>query len=312
MNHLESARLLSHAVAPEALEVTMQQYRERIMETGDVPPYTVAQLLDLLEQLQHFDFGRYLLQNQGINGYWTHYMLTHPWHGRKTGLNNRGEKLTEMEDFILNRAPSMLATQERFEIFLKENQTQVKEHARLACIPAGMMGELLYLNLSGVENIELIGIDYDPATLKDAAQLAEVKKLTPRTAYIQQDAWCMEEENAYDLISSNGLNIYEIEDDKVTDLYRRFHRALKPGGKLVTSFLTPHPSPDTKCEWDFTVINHPDLMRQKALFADVIHARFRCFRTTAQTEQQLVKAGFSAIKFIYDKAKLFPTVTAYK
>jgi len=312
LNKMEQQRLISHAISPEAIETTLQKIRERIRQQGDKPHFTVSQQLETLDQLSQFDFGRYLLQNQGINGYWTHYMLTHPWFGRKTGKNNCGESLTNLENFLLDCAPTMLATQQRFEIFLRENQKQVKNNAKLACIPCGMMGELLYLNFKDIDNIHLIGIDYDTNTLKDAQTLAEQQSALPFVELIQQDAWRLIFQDEFDLISSNGLNIYEPDDEKVTELYRQFYKSLKRGGKLVTSFLTYPPTLTNQCEWDMSKINQNDLLLQKTIFVDIIEAKWQCFRSTEQTKSQLESVGYSDIQFIYDEAKMFPTVVAYK
>src|SRR5690606_29849497 len=150
----------------------------------------------------------FLLQNQGLNGYWTHYILTHPWFGRKTNKNNRDETISNLEDFLLNRAPGILATQQRFEIFLTEIQKEVVNNATLACIPCGMMGELLYLNFDGIDTIQLIGIDYDSKALIDAKSLAEKQNLSHFVRLIERDAWQLNMYEAFDLVSSNGLNIY--------------------------------------------------------------------------------------------------------
>lgn len=309
---MEQDRLISHVISPETLENTIQKITERIKHQGDKPYTTVIRQLELLAQLNEFDFGRYLLQNQGINGYWTHYMLTHPWFGRKTGKNNRGETLTELENSLLNRAPTMLATQQRFEIFLRENQKQVKNNAKLACIPCGMMGELFYLNYENTDGIQLTGIDYDDNTLNDAQVLAEQQSLSKFTKLIQQDAWSLGFHNEFDLISSNGLNIYEPDDEKITDLYYQFHHALKPDGKLVTSFLTYPPTLTDQCEWDMSKITQNDLLLQKIIFVDIIEAKWQCYRSSEQTHAQLKSAGFVDIQFMYDNAKMFPTVVAYK
>lgn len=309
---MEQKRLISHLISPETLEYTIQKMTERIKQQGDKPHITVKRQLELLAQLNEFDFGRYLIQNQGINGYWTHYMLTHPWFGRKTGKNNQGDPLTELEKFLLNRAPTILATQERFEMFLKENQKQVKNNVTLACIPCGMMGELLYLDYTHIEDIDLIGIDYDANTLNDAEVLAEQIDLLKFIKFVNQDAWRLHFKNEFDLISSNGLNIYESDDEKVTELYCRFYNALKHGGKLVTSFLTYPPNLTNQCEWDMSKINQDDLLLQKIIFADIIEAKWQCYRSSEQTHAQLKSAGFGDIQFIYDDAKLFPTVVAYK
>ena len=300
-------QLISHTISTAAVEEITQKIAARIKQNGDKSYTTVTQQLEFLDQLKQFDFGRFLLQNQGINGYWTHYMLTHPWSSQHTE-----KPLTSLENFILNRLPIMLATQERFEIFLRENQKQVKNAARLACIPCGMMGELLYLDYDNITNIELIGIDYDPDTLKDAKSLAEKQGLIHLTKLMQGNAWHLNLENAFDLITSNGLNIYEPDIAKVTELYRQFYKALKPNGKLVTSFLTYPPILTDKCEWDMSKVNQEDLLLQRIVLVDIIEVKFQSFSSTEQTKQQLESLGYCNIEFIYDKARIFPTVVATK
>jgi ubiquinone/menaquinone biosynthesis C-methylase UbiE len=306
-------RLLSHATDTSDMDVNVANIVKRIKQQGDKPDATVTRQLEVLEQLQQFEFGRFLLQNQGINGYWTHYMLTHPWVGRKTGKNIHGESFTPLEDYLLNRSPTMLATQQRFEIFLQQNQTQVKDNAKLACVPSGMLGELLYLDFSGIKDFTLVGIDYDPDALVHAKTLADKKGLTPYTQLVQGDAWNLVFHNEFDLVSSNGLNIYEPSSDKVTALYKQFNQALKPGGKLVTSFFTKPFYMTAECEWKMAVINQDDFLLQKIIFAYVVEAKWQqCFSSTTETRQQLETAGFTDIEFIYDEARMFPTVAAHK
>lgn len=312
MNLTQQKRLLSHELSPETMENKIQEITERIKSDGDKPYVTVTQQLELLAQLSEFDFGRYLLQNQGINGYWTHYMLTHPWYGRKTGKNNSNIPLSKLEHFMLDRAPSMLATQQRFEIFLKENQKQVKNNTCLASIPCGMMGELLYLDYDDINSIQLVGIDYDDNALHDAEFLAIQQDLTKFIKPIKKDAWNLGFQDEFDLISSNGLNIYEPDDEKVTELYHQFYKALKTGGKLVTSFLTHPPTLTTHCEWDMSKLNQEDLLLQKIIFVDIIAAKWQGYRSSEQTYNQLKTAGFEDIEFIYDEARIFPTVVAMK
>lgn len=308
---IDQQRLISHAVAPETLAETLKKITLRLQQNTDQSIFTAEQKLDYLKQLSEFDFGRHLLLNQGVNGYWTHYMLTHPWFGRKTQRNNRNEALSPLETFILDAAPIMLATQERFEIFLKENQKQVKNAARLASIPCGMGGELLYLDYSKIDNIKLIGIDYDINTFKDALTLAEERNLNQFTQFIQTDAWDLNFENQFDLISSNGLTIYERDPARVTALYAKFYKALNHGGKLVTSFLTPPPTMPHS-EWNMANINISNMHLQKLLFVDILAAKFQCYQTTEQTQNQLESVGFRDIEFIYDSARIFPTVLAFK
>jgi SAM-dependent methyltransferase len=304
--------LISHNPSQEDVSFWLHQHAERIKKNGDKPDASVEQQLALLEQLNEFDFGRFLISNQGVNGYWTDYMLTHPWRGRKTGQNNRGEALNQIEDFILNKAPLMLATQQRLEIFLKENQKSVKNNAVLACIPCGMMGELLYLDYTGIKNIRLVGIDYDANTFEDAKRLAKEKNLSQFIELSQKDAWQLNIDQEFDLISSNGLNIYEPNTERVRKLFEQFYKALKNGGRLVSSFLTYPPHLTEQSEWDMNAIHLPHLKFQKILFADVLEAKFQCYQSSQEMKEQLLKIGFSKIDFIYDPARIFPTVVAVR
>lgn len=304
--------LISHQQKTEELPLVVARLTQKIKQQGAQDGFSITEQLDLLQALQSFDFGRFLLQNQGINGFWTHYMLTHPIHGRLTGKNNRGDPFSPLEKFILDDSPLMLATQERFTLFLKENQTMVRSGAKLACIPCGMMGELLYLDFEGTQACQLVGIDYDAATLADAKHLATTKGLSQWLVLKQADAWEITDCDEFDLLSSNGLSIYEPDTARLLQLYQRFYTALKPGGKLVTSFITPPPVATDPGEWDLTRINHEHLRLQKLLFTTLIDSKFRCFRSTRETHDLLSQAGFSNIRFLYDQANLFPTVTAFK
>ncbi|MCF6766364.1 methyltransferase domain-containing protein [Thiotrichales bacterium 19S3-7] len=304
--------LISHDVMAESLANAIAGLKDKIIIQGDKPHTTVKEQLDILDQLSEFQFGRFLIQHQGINGYWTHYMLTHPWFGRKTGKDLEGNQLTELECYLLDKSPVLLATQQRFEIFLKENQKIVKNDATLACIPSGLMGELLYLDYSHIDEINLIGIDFDASALKCAVELAEKRNLSQWVSVINENAWHLSADHEYDLISSNGLNIYEPSNDRVIALYKEFYQALKTGGKLVTSFITPPPTLSDQSSWKMGQINQADLRLQQIIFSDILGARWQCFRTEEETFEQLTKAGFKDINFIYDKAHIFPTVVAFK
>ena len=167
--------LISHDEMMPSLEIAKEEIKARIIKDGNKQHAPIEHQLAILEALSEFDFGRFLIQNRGINGYWTHYMLTHPQQGRKTGLNNRNQPFSELEAFLLDTAPTMLATQQRFEIFLQQNQSCIKEGASLSCIPCGLMAELLYLDFSEVESVHLMGIDLDSQSLCFAKKLDKKK-----------------------------------------------------------------------------------------------------------------------------------------
>ena len=157
------------------------------------------------------------------------------------------------------------------------------------------MGELFYLNFAGIDNIALVGIDLDDATLNEAALLADKQNLSNWSDFKQADAWHLDVTDTYDLISSNGLNIYEPNDDQVETLYHQYYLALKPGGMFVTSILTPPPSKDDSGEWLMDEINQSDLMLQKIVFLDVLNVKWQCYRSSKQTAVQLKNSGFNEI-----------------
>lgn len=302
---LLEANIISHEANPEDLAVLLDKKKKTIIATYGEKSSVTHEYLGMLTQLSQFDFGGFLLQNRGINGYWTHYMLTQPDEKNPVYAN-------AVEKFILSQSPSVLATQERFKIFLRENQKSVKNTSELACIPSGMMGELFYLDFSNIDDISLVGIDYDKQTLEDAKELAIKRDLLKWSQFSCKDAWSFDIEEQFDLISSNGLNIYESDDEKVTALYAKFYKALKTGGKLVTSFLTPPPSIADVCEWNMEKISPEDLNKQKIIFSDILEVKWQCYRTTEQTREQLASVGFSELCFYPDKANIFPTVVAFK
>jgi SAM-dependent methyltransferase len=312
MEKVTQARLLSHNLIVDSGDQFIDDIATRIKQQGDKPHVSVKQQLELLEQLSKFEFGRFLLQNQGMNGYWTHYMVTYPWFHKKSADINATHPYENVEDFILNSAPGILATQQRFQIFLKQNQLQVKEDAKLACIPCGMLGELLYLDYRGISNIQLIGIDYDPHVFSYAQALADKKHLSPFLTLKEGDAWQLNIHNEFDLISSNGLNIYEPDPNKVKEMFAQFYTALKPGGKLVTSFLTYPPTMAAVCEWDMNKINQQDALLQQIIFFDIIQLKCCYFQSSMQMQAQLESLGYQDIEFFYDEAKIFPTVVAFK
>lgn len=309
---VDNQPILSHNTNPKPLNLVLEGIRSRIQQVGDKPYVSVQKQMQILDELAAFEFGRFMIQNLGWNGYWTHYVLTYPEKGRKTGLGHDGKPLTEMENFLLNEAPTVLGTQQRYQHFLDQNQQAVREGAVLACIPCGLMGELLYLDYSNVRNFRLVGIDIDKDALAGAKALAQMLKLDQNVELLQKDAWNLDSRNDFDLISSNGLNIYEPDNDKLIELYRQFYLALKAGGKLVTSFLTYPPFDKEKCEWDITKIDSSAVLLEQIIFYDVLNGKWQCFRTSSEIHQELTSVGFQSVEFIYDEGRVFPTVVAMK
>eukprot|EP00808_Paulinella_micropora_P008805 g33422.t1 len=307
---------LSHQGQSDAMgwQEAAQAARARIKQRGDLPHASVAEQLDILEGLTGFDIGRFMLVNRGWNGFYTHYALTHPWQRRKSGVGLDGKPLSKWERFFLDECPLVRATQERFEHFLRENQKAVVPGARLVCVPSGMLGELLYLDfskLSPKDQVSLVGSDLDRVTFRDAANLAAEIKLPPQVhvSFQQCDAWKLSQslgQGQFDLLSSNGLAIYEPDDQKVCALYGEFYKALKPGGVLVTSFFT------TEEEWDKSQVDSEALRKQRIMLGDVLGVGFLNLRSESVTREQLAQVGFTDVRLLNDRAHIMPTIVARK
>lgn len=302
----------THSNHPPSLEHIVQQATQEIQNNENLNANEKKQNLKYLTELSECSIGQFLLLNKGLNGFWTDYILQHPNQGKISRLNLEGKPLSSMERFLLEEAPIVLATQQRAKIFAAQTQMAVKNHANLACIPSGLMGEFLYLNYENIDAIRLVAIDVDSLSLQLAKQSAKQKNLYSFCQFSQQDALNLKFFETFDLISSNGLNMYINDDNLVTKLYQRFFDALKPGGKLVTSTLTPPPVSRYDCEWDFTKINANALIKQAIIFGDIIGATWQTYRSSKDTQSQLASVGFKHVECIFDDARMMPTLIAYK
>jgi SAM-dependent methyltransferase len=277
----------------------LEAHKERLRQQKNLT-LPLDEELSLLTQLNEFGFGKFLLTNKGINGYWTAHMVLHGRHKKD---------LHPLDSWLMTKSPIILATQERFQIFKKHLQAALKSNMTLASVPCGLMDDLLGLDYTGLHNVKLVGLDLDSASLTLAHENAIEHKIS-FASFIKKDAWNLGVTKAYDIITSNGLNFYEKDDERVVKLYQEFYKALKTGGKLITSFLTPPPALSKDSPWHD--VNPADALKQKAIFADIIQASFQCFRTESQTKEQLERAGFKNVEFFHDKCSLFPTVVAIK
>ncbi|MFC3394659.1 class I SAM-dependent methyltransferase [Brenneria rubrifaciens] len=276
--------------------------RDRIRQSGPLPGATVEQQLAILEELTTFDLGRFLLKHRVLNAYWTHYLVT--YRSEDTQLSG------QLETLLLEQLPSVLATRERFGIFQQQLQKLMSTGIVMASVPCGFMEDLLLLDYTHHQDVALIGVDRDPLALKGALQLAKYQGLEKRLSLHCHDAWLLDLGKRVDVITSNGLNIYEPDDDRVTALYRAFFNGLKPGGTLVSSFMTPPPQLTADSPWTDAA---PDMLAlQHLLFTRILDAKWTAFRTYSQTQTQLEKVGFSDIQFINDRMRMFPTVVARK
>ncbi|NEQ35650.1 MAG: class I SAM-dependent methyltransferase [Okeania sp. SIO3I5] len=305
-------RILSHGNQKESLEETIDRIKKRIINTGDKPHVTVARQLEFINELASFPLGKFLLQNRGLNGYWIDYLMEHPYQGRVKGIDTKGRSLTKFEKYLLDNDPIFLATQERYINCGKVIQNYLQEGLVFASLPCGGMRDLLKLDFSGVNNLRIVGIDIDYESLELAKKLAEEYGLSEKVEFHHQDAWKLPFEDEFTLLISNGLNAYEPDDNKRTDLYQQFFQALIPGGILVTSFITPPPDLYSYSEWDINQINSKDLLLSKIIFLDILDFKVTGLRSSLTTKLQLQTVGFDDIELIWDNARICPIVVARK
>jgi SAM-dependent methyltransferase len=284
----------------------VQVIKQRLREAGDLFGTTVEQQVSLLEELSTFELGRFLLENRGLNAYWTHQLVIYP-HGAASTLS-----ISALEYRIFAKLPLVLATRERFGIFRRQVQAMLRPGLALASVPCGLMGELLLVDYDREPDVTLTGIDLDQYALNGALVLAKERGLADKLSLHCEDAWSLRLNNKIDILTSNGLNIYEPDDVRVKELYRLFFNALKPGGTLITSFMTPPPTLSAESPWNFAEIDAESLALQHLLFVRIIEAKCNAFRTHAQTTAQLEDTGFVNIRFIDDRARMFPTVIAQR
>src|SRR5512132_235001 len=166
-------RVLLHGHTDASLAETVAALHRRLRVAGDRPDATVLELLDLVDALASFPFGRFLLQNRGWNGFWTDFVMTHPERGRSTGTAPDGRRLTLLERQLLDTFPTVLATQQRSRHFARVIQAHIRDNVRLASCPSGLMRDLLARDYRGRCGVTLIGIDIDEESLAAAARLAD-------------------------------------------------------------------------------------------------------------------------------------------
>ncbi|CAD7738266.1 hypothetical protein LMG31886_27350 [Xanthomonas hydrangeae] len=301
-----AGRLISHGSDHQDDAAVLASIKSRLRQTGDRSDAMVQRLIGLVDALWSIEFGRFLLRNRGLNAYWTHRMVTYRPDAQPY------DSMSAMERHIFEKAPAALATRERFGIFRQQLQRLLRPGMTLASVPCGWMGELLMLDYRECPDVRLIGIDLDPQALEGALQLARQHGLEGQLSLRLEDAWTSGPGDEVDVLTSNGLNIYEPDDGRVIALYRAFFERLTPGGVLVASFLTPPPSICAESPWKLENIDAEALTLQNQIFAEIVQARWASFRTHAHTRLQLESAGFTDIRFIDDAASIFPTVIAQK
>lgn len=289
--------LISHDCSPS--QAVLKEIKTRLT-LNDNLCLPLQDTLELVDQLAAFELGQFLLTHKGLNGYWTAYAILY-------GKDKKN--VSPLEYWLINKAPGFQATQERFVIFQRQIIKRLRAHMHIASLPCGLMEDFLSLHVDYLKDIHITGIDLDEEALKRAADIA-LKRGVSNCQFSKRDAWDLNFFDAFDLITSNGLNIYEASTEKLISFYQGIAKALRPKGILITSYLS---QPDDKAKPKAKkAVNPEDALKQKAIFQDIIQAKWQCYQTEASMRMQLQQAGLVIKEIIYDSQGLFPTVVAQK
>lgn len=270
--------------------------------------------LSMLNDLAVSPLGRFFLEHQGANGFWTDYIINYPQtQDSEHGVDSEGNALTPTEKFIIYDAPVTLAHRERFKIFQRETQKRLTNGCTIASIPCGCMRDLITLDFSKVENVALVGVDLDSESLELASYIAKKRGVEKNVKLYQKNAWDIDFENCFDVINSSGLNVYEPSRKRVVELYKIFYKALKKGGTLITAVLTHPPgSSEEKSEWNLDKILSNNIDKERILFSEIVESAWLNFRSTDEMIKDFREAGFKDVKVIGDSGYIFPTIIATK
>ncbi len=274
------------------------------------------ELLARLEQFSQFELGRFFIKTKGaLSGFWTQYVIL--------GYTEHEIK-NPLENWILNNAPVLLATRQRFKIFQTLLMKHIEANSLVCSVPCGLGDDCFTLDLPPEKaEVRFVGIDFDAVTLNLAKESVLKLGVKNKCEFFKEDAWELpnvlpiELRGKFNVLTSNGLNIYESNNDRVVDLYKCFYECLAPGGVFIGSALSCPPTMDEKSEvkkseWDMTKINLKDLGMQKLLFIDMLGATWSHFRASKETIEQLNKVGFTDVEIHWDVAKIFYSFEARK
>src|SRR5690606_23819076 len=115
---------LPKGIEPADFNARIAALKHEINLKGDKKDITLEEQLALIDQLADIELGRYLIMNRGLNGYWTHYILSYP-HG--DGLTDLHQPKNALERTLLNQLPLIQAMRQRYRYFLEQIQLRVKE-----------------------------------------------------------------------------------------------------------------------------------------------------------------------------------------
>lgn len=300
----------THRPLHAGIEDAIESLRKRFCSKDISSDVTLKEVCCILEDLSNCSLGQHILLAGGSNGMWTDYMISPENYLLTNKITDLD--LSVIERFFLFSSPAVLAQRELHKKLQKTAQACIGDGRIFASLPCGLMRDLLALDYSQGRNMSLVGIDIDIDSIEKSKLLAASMN-TPSVNWIQKDAWNLEYKNAFDFISSIGLNMYESNKERVIQLYKNMFEALKPGGILFTGILTWPPYLNKeKSDWKVDLIPKFDMHLETLIHRDVLDIQWFNFRTLIEAKEDFEKAGFTHIRIEEDTRCIFPAVIATK
>lgn len=280
--------------------------------------------LNYLERLYTFDLGKHLIDYGNLDAYWTDYITYYPLNEENQRLVHTGQSHGQdsLLLYLTESCPIFKATQERFQIFVEAIKSEIQLYSHkdsdmtIASFGCGCMRDICSQDFSNLLfKAKIFGIDTDRNVMDLIrivfAQHQNIEASNATVEVIIDDALAITLPQKADLIVSNGINIYEHDDEAVTSFYKNCAQNLNPAGSLIISFLTPPLNDSRGCPWNMENVDSEDLYTQKQVLS-AANVSWTATRTYEQTISQLEEAGFTTFTYLPDSANMFPTIVAKK
>ena len=291
------AEIYSHSNDESTIEKEVAQIERRLREEGDTPFATVDEKLEILHELTQFELGRFLIKNRGLNGSWSHYI------SYEYSLLEDHQKPINKVERMLVESNGDLELKVRLVMVRELLQANLFEGIKMLSVPCGVMADLLTLDFSKTRKFELFGIDLDPQSLALAENFSRKMGLQKYASFACRDAWNLGLLEKFDVVVSMGLNMYISSRAQSVELYKSLRSALKKGGKLMLSYMTPHPFRDPNTERDLSSLDPAAVRLHRMVMAEIIKTKIVNFPSTLEIQSQLMDAGFGEVQIHYSICK---------
>lgn len=293
---MENDNVLTHETVECSLDDVVEKYKKKITERGDTEDARSSELLNLLQQMTEFEFGKSLLINRGATGPMTSYINLYPKRKHEYNIKN------EVERLILE-SPMTIASQQRFEVCQDLLKKHIRNGMSVCSLPCGIMDDLITLELPKSINVKFVGIDIDQNSISGALENAKRMNVDQKCQFYKMDAWKLKFKNEFDILTSNGLIQYVEKHADILKFYKIVYEALKENGIFIVSCFIPPSTLDSKYK-SFNIL--------QIFSKDILKIRFNNFQTEEQISKDLIEIGFENIEVHYDDLKISPTILAIK